>query len=66
MTDIKTIWHWKNIGKVTFTALLAAVGVAVLVVLTGIGSYAGFVLGYVVGVIATAIALDRWEIYHFE
>lgn len=59
---IKTVWHWKNIGKVSAVLLV----VAILWAMVPVSPPVGVLGGMVIGSIATMICLDRWDCWHFE
>lgn len=59
---MKTIWHWKNIGKSFLLVMLAGFLVALLP-LTGTVE---ILVGMLAGAGAMIFSMIKWELWHFE
>ena len=63
---MKTVLHWKNIGKAYFVALASALLLAVITVAIDLPDEIAMLLGAVVGWRAMAFSLTKWDLWHFE
>lgn len=64
--EIKTVWHWKNIGKMfaTFFALLPIPVLVTLVLELPISL--GMIVGGLWGYVLMLLLMCEWDAYHFE
>lgn len=62
---MKTVWHWKEVGKAVLGLIVGSIAITSAAVWLGVGGFS-FLLGCVWGLIWGNIALARWEMYHFE
>ncbi len=59
---MKTVWHWKNLGK-SFLLVLLAGGFVSLLSLPPVLS---FLVGMLAGAVAMMFSLAFWDCWHFE
>ena len=59
---MKTVWHWKNIGKAFLLVILAGFGVAAL----NLPESIGFLVGMVAGSAVMIFSMIKWDLWHIE
>lgn len=59
---MKTVWHWKEIGKSFCVAIL----VAIIYSCIPLPDEVSFLVGLVVGFISMVLCMAKWEMWHFE
>jgi|8_EtaG_2_1085327.scaffolds.fasta_scaffold281809_1 xanthosine utilization system XapX-like protein len=63
---MKTVWHWKNIGKVWLVVIAAGILFGFVFNAINIPEEISFLLCVLVGFGAMTISLIKWDLWHFE
>lgn len=63
---MKTVWHWKNIGKAWLAVLASTILFAVIAVAIDLPNEIAMLLGVVVGWCAMTFSATKWDLWHFE
>ncbi len=59
---MKTVWHWKNIGKSALLVVLTGVAVGIMQLPQTIN----FLVSVAVGCVSMLLSLVKWDLWHFE
>jgi len=63
---MKTVWHWKNIGKAWLFVIAAAILFGFIANALELSGEISSLLGFFVGFVAMLFSVVKWDLWHFE